>query len=1057
MNAVITRFIKYPILGGVILLAIFLFGWVGFSSMKTTFFPLIPSRTILIQAAYPGASPEEIEEAIVLKIEDNLKGVTGIERVTSVSSENFCTINVTVLTGYDVNVVLLDVKNAVNQISSFPVGMERLTVYRQEARNFAIDFVFAGNVDLKRLKQEARRAERRLLGVEGISKVSLSGFPAEEIEIALREKDLRAYGLTFREVMAAVQAANVKMTGGKIKGMEEELLIRADVKGYAAAELAGHVLKSAGNGVVIRLRDVADLRDRWSEDPDRVYHDGHRAVRVTVQNTNEEDLFFVAGAVKKFIESYNRTHEEIQAHVIRDGSEIINERIDILSFNGLLGMLLVLLFLSLSLNMRMSFWVALAIPVSFAGMAMVAPAYGLTVNVMSLMAMILVLGILVDDGIVIAENIYQHHERGEKPIPAAVKGTLEVLPSVTASILTTVVIFSSFFFLEGGLGDRSRDLAFVVVATLLISLVEATFILPSHIAHSRALCSDPGQLSFIERHSTRILKRFRDRIYGPLLRRCIDYPLVALAVPFAVLIITLGALRGSVIKTTFFPVIERWNVDIVLEMPAGTPDTVVDRLLEGMEVKVREVNEEYRRLFPEAPELVETVARHIGPATHQGDLSITLVGSEEREWDAMEVTNRIRERVGRVPGAVKLEFGGRGHWGKPISIGLASNDLDQLRRAKQRLKDELRQVEKLKDVVDDDPPGLREVHIRLKEKAFAMGLTTASVMEQVRSGFFGTEAQRILRGIDEVKIWVRYARPDRSSVTALERMRVRFPGGREYPLGEIADLTISRGVMTVNHIDGQRVIKVEADLADPRESVPDVIADIRSDILPAIIEDFPDINFLYEGQSRENKKTMQAMGRIVPPLLILMFLIIVVTFRSFSQAMIVLLLIPFSIIGVLWGDFIQGYIVSMLSWFGTIALAGIVVNNSLVMVSAFNRRLKGGMAFREALFDTGLSRFRPVLLTSLTTIAGLGPLIFEKSHQAQFLSPMAISVAYGLLFGTVLTLVMLPAMLVLLNRGRVRWATLRRGVRPDAASVEPAVREEVFAREQSEGCQEDSK
>jgi multidrug efflux pump subunit AcrB len=433
-----------------------------------------------------------------------------------------------------------------------------------------------------------------------------------------------------------------------------------------------------------------------------------------------------------------------------------------------------------------------------------------------------------------------------------------------------------------------------------------------------------------------------------------------------------------------------------------------------------------------------------------------LIGSQYRDWDAMEATNRIRRQVGIVPGAEKLEFGGRGFWGKPISIALASNHLEQLREAKETLKAELRKLDKLKDVVDDDPPGLREVNIRLKERAFALGIATADVLQQVRSGFFGSEAQRILRGIDEVKIWVRYHEDDRRSVMKLGDMRIRLPGGQSYPLREIADFSIKRGVMAVNHIDAQRVVQVEADITNPKESVPDILSDIQADILPEIKAQYPDIQFLMEGQSRENAKTVRAIQRVVPPILILMFLIIVLTFRSFVQAILVFLLVPFSVIGVLWGHLIQGYIVSMLSWFGAIALAGIVVNDSLVLVSTFNRKLKQGAAFQTALIDTGISRFRPVLLTSLTTIAGLGPLVFLRSHQAQFLSPMAISVAYGLAFGTLLTLMMLPAFLVAANRIRVQLVWILTRKKPAPEIVEPAIREERFVKEQSGPCTEGS-
>lgn len=1055
MRKAILPFIKYPILAHIVLVALFLFGYVGFKSLKTTFFPLMPSRTIIIQAAYPGASPEEIEEAIVTKIEDNLKGLTGIERVTSVSNENSCSITVRTLTGNDINVVLQDVKNAVNKVSSFPVGMERLTIYRRESMNFAVDFVLSGNVDLLTLKKEARRIERDLLAMEGISKVSLSGFPREEIEISVRENDMRAYGLTFQEIINSIKKTNVRMTGGKIKGDKEELLIRANVKGYYADELRNNVLKSTSKGAIVRLKDVATLRDKWSEDPNRIFYNGDRAVRVTINNTNQEDLFRITEIVKKYIKEYNNSHQHIQAFVVRDGGEIINERIKILTKNGLLGIFLVILFLSLSLNSRISFWVALAIPVSFAGMLMIGPAYGLTINVMSLMAMILILGILVDDGIVIAENIYQHHERGEKSISAAINGTLEVLPSVVASVLTTVVIFTTFFFLEGGLGDRSKDMAFVVVATLLISLIEATFILPTHIAHSKALCDPNRKKSLVERGAQKVLFWVRDKVYSPILHFTVHNPLITISTILAIFMITIGALRGSVIKTTFFPSIERRSVNVNLEMPAGTPDNITDSLLVSMERKIRKVNDIYRNEYPNQDDLILSITRRTGPGTHQGNLSVTLISSEKREWTSMEAGNRMRKLVGNVEGAQKLTFGGGGHWGKPVSIALASNNLEQLRSAAAALKSEFRNISTLKDVSDNDPPGLREVHLTLKEKAYALGLTTADVVNQVRYGFFGGQSQRILRGIDEVKIWVRYTREDRSSLAKLENMRIRLPNGSSYPLKQIADFRIDRGIMAVNHIDGQRVVSVEADVASPKISVPDLLSDIEKEILPGIIQKFPEVRYSFEGERYENEKTMRAIGRIVPPILILMFLIITITFRSFSQAVIVFLIIPFSLIGVLWGHLIQGYIVSMLSWFGAIALAGIVVNNSLVFVTTMNRLLKKGGEFRSSLYEAGLSRFRPVVLTSLTTIAGLGPLIFEKSHQAQFLSPMAISVAYGLFFGTILTLVMLPALLSGVNRCKVFLYQIIKKEKLTETAVEPAVREEIFTRQSSNNTYED--
>lgn len=1046
MKNIIKYFVKYPVLGNSIFAMILLFGIVGYTNLKTTFFPDVPSRNILINAFYPGASPEEIEEGITLKIEDNLKGLTGVDRVTSTSSENSASINVELQSGFDATDLLQEVKNKVDQINSFPVGMEKINVYKLEMIDFVVAFAISGDVDLTILKKTARRIERDLLNMEEVSKVSLGGFPEEEIEVSFRETDLRAFNLTFNEVSNAIASANIKITGGKIKGKEEEFQIRADNKGYYAKDLENLVIKSTSKGFVVRLKDVANVNDRWSEDPNRDYFNGKPAVIVDVSKTNEEDMFEIADVVKEYINNFNESNENVKIDILRDGSAIVKERIDILSSNAMIGIVLVLLFLGLSLNARMSFWVAVSIPISFAGMFMLGVMSGLTINVMSLMAMILVIGILVDDGIVIAENIYQHHERGESPIQAAINGTIEVLPSVTAAILTTIVIFMTFFFLEGDLGDRAGDIAFVVIATLIMSLVEAVFILPAHIAHSKALKQDAGKHGWFESKSEAALHWIRDKLYAPALKFSIDHTMVSIAIPAALFIITLGAINGSIIKTTFFPNIESNNITVSLEMPAGTPANVTDSILTEMEISTWKVNEDYRRDFPDEPDLVTNISRKVGTMTHQGKLRVILVESRYRKLNSQQITSLIRKNIGKIDGAENLQVGGGTRWGMPVSIALKSDNIDQLRQAKDALRSELTQVKKLKDVITNDPPGLQEVKITLKEKAYALGLTYSQVMDYVRSGFYGEEAQRILRGIDEVRIWVRYEEQARSSIDQLENMRIRLTGGREIPLKEIANISIERGVMALYHIDGQRVVRVEADLTSSKESVPDILADIQSSIMPALLKKYPDVDFDFEGQNRQNKKMMDSFALVVPPILILMFIIVVFTFRSFMQSFAVYLMIPFTFVGVAWGHFVQGYIISMLSIFGMIALIGIVVNDSLVLVNTMNRLLKTGMKFKEALYEAGLSRFRPVLLTSLTTIAGLGPLIFETSHQAQFLSPMAISVAYGLLYGTFLTLLMLPSILVFFNNLKVFIYRILGKENITAETVEPAVREEFFAQ-----------
>ncbi|TCD47329.1 efflux RND transporter permease subunit [Chlorobium sp. N1] len=1048
MKGLIRYFVRYPVLGNVIFIAVTLFGLVSFSQIRTTFFPDIPPAFIYVSATYPGASPEEIEEAVTLKIEDELKGVSGIDRVTSASRENSTTITVELMKGADPNELLQEVTNAVNQISSFPAELEDLRVYKQERVDFVISYSLHGDVDLQTLKGYARALERELRNRGAATKIELSGFPEEEIEIGLRENAMRSYGITFEEIASAVGRANVKITGGTIRGEREDLLIRADSKGYYAAELENLVVRSDGSGAVVRLGELADVRDRWAEDPNRRWFNGTPSIIVEVSRSADEDMFRIRQDAEAVARDFDMRHPDVDIDVLWDGSAIVKERADILTWNGLVGMVLVVLFLAFSLNPRLALWVAASIPFSFAGMFMIGNLYGLSINVVSLLGMILVVGILVDDGIVIAESIYQRYEKGEKPLQAAINGTLEVIPSVAAAVLTTVVLFLLFLFLDGDLGQRVKDIAFVAMTTLLISLVEGIFILPAHIAHSKALHAKPEEKSWILRKSEAFLHLQRDVLYAPVLRFAIRNPLVTAVVPVALLVVTFGAMKGGLIKATFFPIIEHSSVDITFEMPAGTPQSTTERLLGEMEAKVWAVDRAYREESGSQDGLLTAVSRSLGPQAHQGGLRVALVDNRLRSISSLEAGNRFRRAIGTIPGATRLIIGGGGFWGMPVSIALKSDNLRQLDLARAMLERELKAMEQLKDVADDSPPGLEEVTVRLNEKAFALGLTTGQVMQQVRSAFFGREAQRLLRGIDEVKVWVRYAEGERSSIGAVESMFIRLDDGRTIPLRQIADLQVERGVATVNHIDAQRVIKIEADIASPKTSVPQLLDLIEATVMPQVLEAYPDVSFNYEGQSRESGKTTGSMRIAFPALLFIMYLIIVVTFRSFSQALLVMLLLPFTLVGVAWGHFIQGYILSILSLFGFIALLGIVVNDSLVFISTFNRRIKEGASVEEAVYQVGLSRFRPIILTSITTIAGLGPLIFEQSRQAQFLSPMAISVAYGLLFGTTLTLIVVPSLLMLFNASRRHLYGFFRKRTFTPEEVEPAWREEIFTREQ---------
>lgn len=1052
MKNFIAYFIKYPVAANLIMFGLLILGIVSLTQMKTTFFPEFESREITIQIIYPGASPEEVEEGIVNKIEENLKGLTGIERYTSTSSENSGVITVEVLKGYDVELILQDVKNEVDRISSFPVGIEPPVIFRRESLGRAITFALTGNnISLSALKRTARQVEDDLLAMDGLSKVTLSGFPDEEIEIAFREADLQRYGLTFQEAANAVRRTNVDITGGTVKGKEEELLLRARNKAYEADGLRDITVKATPAGGIVRLHQVATVRDRWADSPDRTWLDGSPSVNIQVQNTLQEDMLAITDKVKAYIENFNQRNPDIRAEVISDASVTLRQRIQTLVNNGWQGFLIVCILLAVFLHWRLAFWVALSIPISFAGMFIVANAMGITLNVISLFGMILVIGILVDDGIVIGENIYSYHEKGMPRIKASIKGTQDVLGAVFAAITTTVIAFSSFFFLDGSLGDFFPEMAIVVIFSLVFSLVEGAIILPTHVAHSKALDAD-AKPNAVQRAFDRLMDWMRDRMYGPVLAWTMRNKFISLCLSIAILMGSFGLVAGGFVKTTFFPIIPGDEVNITLQLPAGTPEEQTRKLLEDIAATADEVG---REISQEAygnnvKQAVERIEVKVGPTTYQGNITVALrPGVDLEPVTQAQMTQEIRKAVGPVDAAEVLSFGGRSFFGKPVSVSLVGSNIKELEEATQELKEELSGMPELADVVDNNQEGLREMNITLKEKARALGLDLQDVVGQVRSAFFGTEAQRLQRGEDEVKVWLRYGENERRSLADLNSMRIRLPGGAAYPLSEIADLSPQRGVIGINHVDGKREVKVEADISNVSVSVSDVNARIQGELLPRILDKYAGVGTVDGGQVRNQKKTAASTAIVMPVVFGLMFFVIAITFRSVLQSLVLFLLIPFGLIGVIGGHWLMDKPISLFSALGIIALIGIIVNDGLVFIAKYNDNLRDGMPMMEALADAGRSRFRPILLTSVTTFAGLAPLLLNKSRQAQFLIPMAISVAFGLLAITFILLILLPAMLVLLNRFRYNWAVAKNPTADfELHEVEPAWRQQQFEIEE---------
>ena len=1074
MRNIIAYFVKYPKAVNILVMFFIVFGVSGVLALKSSFFPLIDSKFISINATFPGASPQEVEEGVIYKIEENLKGVSGIVRVTSTSRENSGTIMVETDEDFELDAILFEVKNAVDKVPSFPVDLEPIVITKVEEQQPTVIFSLTGkNIDLKSLKNVSKNIEKDIRNIEGISQVSVSGFPDEEIEISVTEEDLLRYNLSFDEVLNSVSRTNILVTGGNIKTNREEFLIRASNKNYYANELQNIIVRSSPDGKKIRLSDIAKIRDQFSETPVSSAVNNETAIILSVTSTNNEDMMDSANKINQYIDEFNNINSNLKLTPLKDYSIALRQRTNLLLENGGLGILLVLIFLSLFLNIRLAFWVAFGLPISFLGMLIFAGEFDITINLMSLFGMIVVIGILVDDGIVIAENIFRHYEEGKSPEQAAVDGTMEVLPAIVSAIITTLIAFSTLLLLAGDVGNFFGEVAMIVILTLIVSLVEALIILPSHLAHSKALHKkDEIKKNFIFRFfkymrtvndkGFQLMKWLRDRVYSPTLKFALRNRFLSFTGFIAALYLTISSVFGGVIGVTFFPMIDSDAVTVDLKMPMGTNVKVTDSIISVIEKHAIEIGKEFEEKFMKNDNrsLIEHIQKNIGNSADNmsmvkgfGDiggsstasLEIYLLDSENRPQDirATEMANLIRERTGEIIGVEKFVVdGGANFGGSPVAISLLSDNISELKNAKLELIQKLSLNPKLTDITSNDPEGIKEIDIKLNDNAYMLGLSYASVMKQVRAAFFGIEAQRFQRGEDEIRVWVRYNKKSRSLIKKLEEMRILAPNGKRIPLSEIANYNIERGEVSINHLDGSREIQVNANLLDPTDSASDIVFSVQNTIIPPLKEKYPSLKVSFEGQYREANKTIESSKVVFPLALFLIFCTIGFIFRTYSQPFLLLLLIPFSLTTVAWGHLLHGFPINVISLLGIIALIGILVNDGLVLISKFNSNLRDGMTFDDSIFNAGKERFRAIFLTSITTIAGLAPIILEKSFQAQLLKPMAISIAYGIGYATFLTLILLPILISFTNSLKVNFTWVLKGVKPNKRDVEAPIVEQ---------------
>ncbi len=1044
MKKLVELFVRFPFYANLILLFLIIVGGISLFSMKKSFFPERESHYLRVSVSYPGASPVEMEEGVTSRIEEAVRAIPGIYEINSVSSENSSRVTIEIQPNYDVDEALVEIKNAVDGISALPTAAERPIVSKTRTTSPAARLQVTGDVDLLTLKSYAQQIEEEFLASGHMSQVRISGFPALEISVEANEQDLLRYGFTFSDIQSAISLNNQDISGGQIRSTEEELLIRLRSRSADPNKIGNIILRANTDGSVIRIRDIAEVKKKFSDVPNKALEKGNPLISIRVDKLITEDLDEIDKYVKEYVTEFNAENQGVELVMTRSYLDILGTRLDLLYRNGGQGLILVVLILGMMLSTRLSLWVAWGIPASFLGMFIVVNMLGVTINMMSLFGMILVIGILVDDGIVIGENIFQHFERGKSPMRAAVDGTVEVIPAVTASVATTIVAFSPLIFITGRM-EMMYEMALIVIFSLAISLFEAFLVLPAHLGNEKVLNRQAlhRKAKGLKKYTEGFFTWLRDYAYDRVIKLVLEWRYVVMGIPVAMIVITLGLIGGHLIKTTFFPRMEHDSFNVNIAFTPGSGERQTMDYLERFDSIVWVVNAEMMEEYNDTLPIIENSIINLGSGfsgdesgAHTGNVDVSPRNSEETGISTYEIIQKINKKIGPLPEAEKFTIGASSRFGDPVSIGLLSQNIEELEAGRDFLMAKLQEYPQLKDVVNSNAMGKQEILLELKPEAYMLGLTESYIASQVRQAFYGGQAQRLQVGRDELRIWVRYPSEGRERIGQLERMKVKTNQG-EYPLLELVDYEMKRGPVNINRYNGKREIRVNADMVDPDASVTEVLEMIKMEVIPELEMMYTGISVQFQGQQKESERNMDDLMFLFPMAFLAMIFILMISFKSFEQPLIILVMIPISILGAVWGHGVHGKPLSILSLWGIVALTGVIVNDAVVFLSKFNLLITEGWKVKEAIIEAGKTRLRPIILTTLTTSVGLYPLILEKSFQAQFLIPMAISLVYGVAFGTMFILLFFPALILVLNdlRRFVRETWTGKKIEPEHVEI----------------------
>ncbi len=997
-------------------------------TMKIEVFPETELDIISVRISYSGASPAEVEEAVLRRIEEQVAGLAGIERIDSLAREGLGTVTIEVMKGWDVKKLLDEVKAEVDRITTFPDEADKPVVRALTRRSRVINVAVFGNASEATIKRLAEKIQDDITNLPGITLAELSGVRTEEVSIEISEETLRRHGLTLGQVAEAIRKASLDLPAGRIKTGAGEVLIRTKGRRYYADDFRDVAVMAHPDGSVVTLGQLATIREDFEDiDLSARFH-GKPAALIKVYRVADQNALTVAATVKRYLADIRPgLPAGIDVAFYSDRSEILKSRLMLLIKNLTFGLVLVSILLGMFMNLRLAFWVTLGIPISFMACVMLLPHFDVSINMISLFAFIMVLGIVVDDAIIIGENIYRRQELGQGPLKASVEGALEVGRPVVFSVLTTMVAFWPLLMAAGTMGKLMRNIPVVVILVLAGSLVESLFILPAHLERSARKASRRRPGPPREKRFSRWLKRFVNGPYRRLVGFCINWRYATLAVGLVLLLLSFGVWKAGWVKFIFFPRVEGNTMRCYVTMPVGTPVQQTREVIGRIERAALEVIREADGRRPQdAPSLMEysllLVGAHSGrggtrgTGGHLAQIWIELVASEKRSISTAELTRRWRKKVGAVPGAEAITFRSEIHGaGNPVEIHLSLDNHEQLVQAADALKLELQRYPGVFDISDSFLPGKREMQLKLLPAARSLGLTLEDLARQVRHAFYGAEALSLQRGKDEISVMVRYPEAERRSLGAVEQMRIRTPAGIEVPFSRVAEVKFEKGYATIERAQRRRVIKVTADVNDAITNANEVRMSLEQSFLPRLKSQYPGLRYSIEGEGKEQKESLGDVMQAFAIALFGIYALLAIPFKSFSQPFVVMAAIPFGFVGALIGHLIMGFNFSLLSLFGMVGLAGVVVNDSLVLVYTANRIRRQGESVHNAVVNAGCLRFRPIMLTSLTTFAGLSPMLLERSVQAQFLIPMAISLAFGVLFSTFVTLLLIPCGYMLLN------------------------------------------